>query len=75
LARPCEQILAAVPPGVSFDPQMALYLTDNTTPEEVHKAAASGFVRGLKLYPAGATTNSDAGVTAGAYTRPHLSPA
>jgi dihydroorotase len=54
---------------------MALYLTDNTTPEEVHKAAASGFVRGLKLYPAGATTNSDAGVTAGAYTRPHLSPA
>ena len=58
-----DQILAAVPPGVSFEPQMTLYLTDNTTPEEIARAHASGFVRGCKLYPAGATTNSDAGVT------------
>ena len=58
-----DQILAAVPEGVAFEPQMTLYLTDNTTPEEIAKAAASGFVRGCKLYPAGATTNSDAGVT------------
>jgi dihydroorotase len=42
---------------------MTLYLTDNTTPEEIRKAKASGFVHGVKLYPAGATTNSDAGVT------------
>ena len=62
-ARYRDQILAAVPEGVSFEPQMTLYLTDNTSPEEIRKAAASGFVRGCKLYPAGATTNSDAGVT------------
>jgi dihydroorotase len=47
------QILAAVPEGVAFDPMMTLYLTDNTTPEEIATAAASGFVRGCKLYPAG----------------------
>ena len=58
-----DKILAAVPPGVAFEPQMTLYLTDNTSPEEIETAAASGFVRGCKLYPAGATTNSDAGVT------------
>ena len=58
-----EKILAAVPEGVSFEPQMTLYLTDNTSPAEIEAAAASGFVRGCKLYPAGATTNSDAGVT------------
>lgn len=46
-----------------FTPLMTLYLTDNTTPEEVKKAAESGFVKAFKLYPAGATTNSDAGVT------------
>lgn len=62
-ARYRDQILAAVPEGVAFEPQMTLYLTDNTSPEEIAKAAASGFVRGCKLYPAGATTNSDAGVT------------
>ena len=45
-----DQILAAVPEGVAFEPQMTLYLTDNTTPEEIAKAAASGFVRGCKLY-------------------------
>ena len=42
---------------------MTLYLTDNTTPEQVEAAHASGFVRGYKLYPAGATTNSEFGVT------------
>ena len=67
-----DQILAAVPPGVSFEPQMTLYLTDNTTPEEIARAHASGFVRGCKLYPAGATTNSDAGVTDVAKCMPAL---
>jgi dihydroorotase len=67
-----DQIIAAVPPGVSFEPQMTLYLTDNTTPEEIARAHASGFVRGCKLYPAGATTNSDAGVTDVAKCMPAL---
>jgi dihydroorotase len=52
-----------VPAGVSFEPMMTLYLTDATSPTEVRRAAASGFVVGAKLYPAGATTHSDAGVT------------
>lgn len=46
-----------------FDPLMTLYLTDNTRAEEIQKARASGFVQAVKLYPAGATTNSDAGVS------------
>jgi dihydroorotase len=46
-----------------FEPLMTLYLTDNTQPEEIVRAKESGFVHGVKLYPAGATTNSDAGVT------------
>ncbi len=57
------RILAARPQGSAFEPLMTLYLTDNTTPEEMTKAAASGFVKAVKYYPAGATTNSDAGVT------------
>ncbi len=57
-----ERIQAAVPAGVSFEPLMTLYLTDNTPPEEIAAAKAAGVVA-LKLYPAGATTNSDAGVT------------
>ena len=57
-----QRILAAVPPGLSFDPVMSLYLTDKLPPEEIARAAEAG-VRALKLYPAGATTNSDAGVT------------
>lgn len=57
-----ERILAAVPPGVDFEPLMTLYLTDNTPPEEMARAKAAGVVA-LKLYPAGATTNSDAGVS------------
>lgn len=58
-----DRILAAVPEGASFEPLMTLYLTDNTLPDEIQRAADSGFVQGVKLYPAGATTNSDAGVT------------
>jgi dihydroorotase len=58
-----ERILAAVPQGVTFEPLMTLYLTDNTPPNEIRRATESGFVKGVKLYPAGATTNSDAGVT------------
>ena len=58
-----ERILAAVPKGMSFAPLMTLYLTDKTPTSEIDAARASGFVHGVKLYPAGATTNSDAGVT------------
>ena len=58
-----ERILAALPAGSDFTPLMTLYLTDNTSPEEIHKAKASGAVQAVKLYPAGATTNSDSGVT------------
>ena len=56
------RILAAVPQGVAFEPLMTLYLTDNLPPAEIVKAKAAGVVA-CKLYPAGATTNSDAGVT------------
>ncbi|MEW6677064.1 MAG: dihydroorotase [Pseudomonadota bacterium] len=58
-----ERILAALPGGLAFEPLMTLYLTDNTAPEEIFKARASGFVQAVKYYPAGATTNSDSGVT------------
>jgi dihydroorotase len=57
-----ERILAAVPPGLQFEPLMTLYLTDNTSADEVARARDAGVVA-FKLYPAGATTNSDAGVT------------
>ena len=57
-----ERILAAVPAGVQFEPLMTLYLTDNLPPDEIARAKAAGVVA-AKLYPAGATTNSDAGVT------------
>lgn len=57
-----ERILAARPAGSTFEPLMTLYLTEATTADEVRKAKTSGFVHGIKLYPAGATTNSDAGV-------------
>ena len=57
-----DRILQAVPEGVDFQPLMTLYLTDNLPPEEIAKAKDAGVVA-LKLYPAGATTNSDAGVT------------
>ena len=57
-----ERILAAVPEGIAFDPLMTLYLTDSLPPDEIARAKAAGIVA-AKLYPAGATTNSDAGVT------------
>ncbi|MDI1272976.1 dihydroorotase [Polaromonas sp.] len=57
-----ERIQAAVPAGVAFEPLMTLYLTDNLPPDEIKRARDAGVVA-LKLYPAGATTNSDAGVT------------
>jgi len=57
------RILAARPAGSAFEPLMVLYLTDNTSPEEIRKAKGSGFVHAAKLYPAGATTNSASGVT------------
>ncbi len=57
------RILAALPEGLQFEPLMTLYLTDNTSPDEIRRAVGSGVVHGVKLYPAGATTNSDAGVT------------
>jgi len=58
-----DRILAVLPAGLAFEPLMTLYLTDNTSPEEIRKARASGFVHAVKYYPAGATTNSDSGVT------------
>lgn len=58
-----NRILAALPAGSVFTPLMTLYLTDNTPPEEIARAKAGSLVYGVKLYPAGATTNSDSGVT------------
>jgi dihydroorotase len=58
-----DRILEALPVGMDFEPLMTLYLTDNTYPEEIVKARESGFVHAVKYYPAGATTNSDSGVT------------
>jgi dihydroorotase len=57
------RILAALPTATRFSPLMTLYLTDNTPATEIEKAKASGFVHAVKYYPAGATTNSDSGVT------------
>jgi dihydroorotase len=58
-----SRIVAALPPHTRFEPLMTLYLTDNTRPEEIARARASGAVHAVKYYPAGATTNSDFGVT------------
>ena len=58
-----ERILAALPAGMRFEPLLTLYLTDDTAPDEIDRAQAAGFVHGVKLYPAGATTHSDVGVT------------
>jgi len=57
-----DRILAAVPSGARFEPLMTLYLTETTPPAEIAAAQAAGFVKAVKYYPAGATTNSDAGV-------------
>ena len=58
-----DRILDALPIGANFEPLMTLYLTDNTSPDEIIRAATSGFVKAVKYYPAGATTHSDMGVT------------
>ena len=58
-----ERIIAALPAGMNFTPLMTLYLTDNMPAAEIDAVKASGFVHAIKLYPAGATTNSDAGVS------------
>jgi len=57
-----DRILAALPDGMTFEPLMTLYLTEGTDPQDVADAAASGLVKAVKLYPAGATTNSHGGV-------------
>ena len=58
-----QRILQHVPAGASFEPLMVLYLTDTTSADDIHQAHAAGFIKAVKLYPAGATTNSDSGVT------------
>jgi dihydroorotase len=58
-----QRILSALPAQVRFTPLMTLYLTNSTLPEEIDRALAGGIIHGVKLYPAGATTHSDAGVT------------
>lgn len=58
-----NRILMALPKESRFEPLMTLYLTDNTPPDEIDRAVETGFVKAIKYYPAGATTNSDAGVT------------
>lgn len=58
-----QRILGALPQGMVFEPLMTLYLTDNTSADEIKRAKTSGIIHGVKLYPAGATTNSDSGVT------------
>ncbi len=58
-----ERIMKALPEGMNFTPLMTLYLTENTDPKDVEAGHKSGLITALKLYPAGATTNSDSGVT------------
>ncbi len=58
-----QRIVQAIPAGMQFEPLMTLYLTDNTSAEEIFQASKSGFIKAVKYYPAGATTNSDSGVT------------
>lgn len=58
-----DRILSALPEGSQFEPLMTLYLTNNTRPEEIRRAKETGVIHAVKLYPAGATTNSDAGVS------------
>ena len=58
-----QRILSALPAGSRFEPLLTLYLTNSTTADEIDRARAAGFIHGVKLYPAGATTHSDAGVS------------
>ena len=66
------RILAALPEGMTFEPLMTLYLTEDTDPEDVRAAHASGLIKAVKLYPAGATTNSASGVRNFARVQPVL---
>ncbi|MEO1777205.1 MAG: dihydroorotase [Pseudomonadota bacterium] len=67
-----DRILAALPDGAAFEPLMTLYLTEDTDPGDVAAAHAAGLVKAVKLYPAGATTNSASGVTHFDTVRPTL---
>lgn len=58
-----QRIIDAIEPGLQFEPLMVLYMTDNTSAQDIITAHESGFVKAVKIYPAGATTNSDSGVT------------
>ena len=67
-----DRILSALPDGSTFEPLMTLYLTENTDPDDVAAANASGLIKAVKLYPAGATTNSASGVSHFDSVRPTL---
>lgn len=67
-----ERILAALPDDMSFEPLMTLYLTEDTDPDDVAASHASGLIKAIKLYPAGATTNSASGVRNFDHVRPVL---
>jgi dihydroorotase len=67
-----DRILGALPQGLAFEPLMTLYLTEGTDPADVARAQASGLVKAVKLYPAGATTNSQSGVRDLTYVMPVL---
>ncbi|MFT5785974.1 MAG: dihydroorotase [Ascidiaceihabitans sp.] len=67
-----DRILSALPDGSTFEPLMTLYLTENTDPDDVAAAHASGLIKAVKLYPAGATTNSASGVSHFDSVRPTL---
>ena len=67
-----DRILAALPEGMAFEPLMTLYLTESTDPADVAAAHASGLIKAVKLYPAGATTNSSSGVSHFDNVRPVL---
>ena len=67
-----DRILAALPEGSDFEPLMTLYLTDNSDPNDIEAAFSSGLIKAVKLYPAGATTNSDSGVADFDNVRPAL---
>jgi dihydroorotase len=67
-----DRILAALPQEAQFEPLMTLYLTEETDPDDVAQAHASGLIKAVKLYPAGATTNSASGVSHFDKVRPTL---
>ena len=67
-----DRILAALPEGADFEPLMTLYLTEDTDPDDVARAHADGLITAVKLYPAGATTNSASGVRDFDQVRPVL---